>query len=264
MDRPEKASDDLKKCSEWEAQEEAQEEAAGSAREIEGEARMPEAQMPEAQKAEEGRKRGTTQETEDTVVNIFKLLDTDNDEFLSQDEYKRFLDVIGLWGKGVFTDAEPKHWDEVWTIEKRTLQCEGESGITVKGLTFLYKTFRIGRENEDLKDLKATTLLKDIIQRVKDNPNPPTEDLDTGVFHKFHKMCDSFGFPEFEIPRKDLEVLLIDTEHLNYESIRQEIMKAPLLAIQNFAYLIQNLKTQEMTSDLPQSLLQLLDLMTPP
>lgn len=88
-----------------------------------------------------------------SIRKMFALLDVDNDGVLSKDEYIVYLQALGLWGNGPYTDQD---YDELgWADECEQVQCAVDEGITQEAFAKFYKNcvdYRLGMASEDLND----------------------------------------------------------------------------------------------------------------
>ena len=86
------------------------------------------------------------------VREIFLLFDADEDDGLSQDEYKRYLQGIGVWDKArIYTDAG---WGERWPKECDDMKCT-VAAITREAFEgILYGHHRLGKAQADLEMCK--------------------------------------------------------------------------------------------------------------
>ena len=67
---------------------------------------------------------------------MVQLCDTDNTGVLSSYEYRRFLDLLGVWGLAPqYTDAR---WGITWPRLCQHLRCDGATGVTETGLARKY------------------------------------------------------------------------------------------------------------------------------
>ena len=82
-----------------------------------------------------------------TVRELFTKFDANADEQLQQHEYRAFLEAIGVWGSGAYTEAA---WASTWAGECAELETTpGAHAITRAGFGKLYATHRRGMATSD-------------------------------------------------------------------------------------------------------------------
>ena len=74
------------------------------------------------------------------IVEIYSNVDTDGSGILRKEEYVAFLQSIGEWGTGDYTDET---FDEQWPKECEGMGCSPEGGVTWEAFeTILYGKYR--------------------------------------------------------------------------------------------------------------------------
>ena len=93
------------------------------------------------------------------VRQIFAMFEAEDggiqDGVLSKDEYKHYLEGIGTWGSGPYTDEAWAGSDEAWEADCELTECGPSDGITWKAFEgILYGKYRLGKALADLERCK--------------------------------------------------------------------------------------------------------------
>ena len=97
------------------------------------------------------------QVAEPLVREIFERYDANGDGKLSQAEYRSYLQGIGAWGKGSYTDEK---WDEKWPLEcSNLLGCDSAAGVTWEAFAgkLYVLAHRASKVEADLSAVRAHT-----------------------------------------------------------------------------------------------------------